>query len=105
MNYTLSLINFYQTNMTPEERIILSQIGRQGGQAKSEKKTKANRENAINGWKKRKARLLGGKKGVWHNTHQNVHHWKAIYYQLEILYIQSVTATATTPLTSCTTIE
>lgn len=50
--------------MTPEERIILSQIGRQGGQAKSEKKTKANRENAINGWKKRKARLLGGKKGV-----------------------------------------
>lgn len=44
--------------MTPEERIILSQIGRKGGQAKSEKKTKANRENAINGWKKRKARLL-----------------------------------------------
>ena len=50
--------------MTPEERIILSQIGRKGGQAKSEKKTKANRENAIKRWTIHRAKQLQASKEV-----------------------------------------
>lgn len=53
-----------RTNMTPEERIILSKIGRQGGQAKSEKKTKANRENALKRWAIHRSKQLPASKEV-----------------------------------------